>query len=271
MPLPALDSQVTQRLSAVSQNAQTASTDAARIATLLAQKSSSGKPLSERNDLLGGSVAGTPFCPYAAATRPAMTVPTDYQKWQASLDVELERLTRWKADLDIPGQTATPTQRVRTSPAAADAAAQLDLLRACSEAARARAKIRDDLEFLVRNTPVDVEVTLTETLDPNKFLVWADTVLTDSKATGVTAIVNQLDPTKRAADEKTAAVSREQAEDAARRAWTDGKKAEIDVAQLADGSADKQKQQLELDLKKRSANRSYAALGWVVPFPEVFP
>lgn len=272
MPLPVLDSQVAQKLTSASENAATVNSNLQRIQTLLAQKSANGTVFGGRKDLLAPDVAGEFKCQFgAAAAWVGKEEPSDYASWLAALDAEIEQASRAKTAADQALQSAPASQKSTHATLAQDQATRLEVLQACSSSARAQRKLLDSAAVIANNTPIDMEVSLIESFDPGKFIVWADTVMNGSKDAAVKAIVDQLDPVKRAADAKAALASRKQAEDDARQAWTDARKAEIDLAGVAAGTPEKLKGQLDLDLKKRKANHLYADLDWAVPFPNVAP
>jgi hypothetical protein len=272
MPLPAIDAQIAQKLTSASENAATVNSNMQRIQTLLAQKSANGAPFSARKDLLAPDGDDQFKCQFGPTDKwKVKTEPSGYAAWQVALDAEVEQASRAKIAADQALQSALPAQKSTHAALAQDQATRLEVLQTCSAAARAQRKLLDSAAVIANNTPVDVEVSLTESFDPSKFIVWADSVMTGSKDAAVKAIVDQADPVKRAADAKAALTARKQAEDEARQAWTDAKKAEIDLSALPEGSADKRKGQLDLDLKRRKVNHLYADLDWALPFPNIAP
>jgi len=150
-----------------------------------------------------------------------------------------------------------------------DWTASSEILSAWVQAASAQEAIAGWSGLLARNTPVDIEMTLIESMDPSKFVIWADAVLTASKSEATKQIVDALDPVKKAADRKAEVETKSQLEDSARQAYVDAKKAELDLSDEKPDSLQYKKDLLDLDLKKRKANGLYAQIGWVTPFSGV--
>ena len=115
----------------------------------------------------------------------------------------------------------------------------------------------------------DLEVAVTEFRKRPLAQFLGDVLAAEGTRAGITsAVVTLIDPATRAVAREKAALEAEKAQEAFEAAYIAGEMAIAAFNEKADSDASKAKAHIEMEAKKRAANRSARAIGRPVPYPD---